>query len=76
VDGQAAVDQFGGEDPTEVVGCEPGRAEADEQPVAAWVFGVGEKKVAPLTEIAQRTTFDPAVTALGALVADRSAGQA
>ncbi|MFC6094385.1 type I-E CRISPR-associated protein Cas7/Cse4/CasC [Saccharothrix lopnurensis] len=47
----------------------------DEQPVAAWVFGVGEKRVAPLTELAQRTTFEPAVTAVGALVADRLAGE-
>ncbi|RKT54136.1 type I-E CRISPR-associated protein Cas7/Cse4/CasC [Saccharothrix australiensis] len=48
----------------------------DEQPVAAWVFGVGEKKVAPLTELAQRGTFDPTVRAVGALVGDRLAEQA
>ncbi|WP_238598463.1 type I-E CRISPR-associated protein Cas7/Cse4/CasC [Saccharothrix sp. ALI-22-I] len=48
----------------------------DEQPVDAWVFGVGEKKVAPLAELARRGTFDPTVRAVGALVADRLAGQA
>ncbi|GAA2689092.1 MULTISPECIES: type I-E CRISPR-associated protein Cas7/Cse4/CasC [Actinosynnema] len=46
----------------------------DERPVAAWVFGVGEKRVAPLAELARRTTFEPAVAELGALVADRLAG--
>ncbi|MFD7659021.1 type I-E CRISPR-associated protein Cas7/Cse4/CasC [Actinosynnema sp. NPDC059797] len=48
----------------------------DEQPVDAWVFGVGEKKVAPLAELARRTTFDPAVREVGALVAQRLAAQA
>ena len=43
----------------------------DEQPVAAWVFGVGDKRIAPLAELAQRTTFDPAVTSLGALISER-----
>ncbi|CCH29290.1 type I-E CRISPR-associated protein Cas7/Cse4/CasC [Actinosynnema sp. NPDC047251] len=43
----------------------------DERPVAAWVFGVGEKKTAPLAELAQRATFDPTVRAVGALVAER-----
>ncbi|MBW4722315.1 type I-E CRISPR-associated protein Cas7/Cse4/CasC [Saccharothrix obliqua] len=43
----------------------------DEQPVDAWVFGVGEKKVAPLAELARRSTFDPTVREVGALVADR-----
>ncbi|MFF0149191.1 CRISPR system Cascade subunit CasC [Amycolatopsis sulphurea] len=43
----------------------------DEQPVAAWAFGVGDERVAPLTELAQRTTFEPAITALGALVGER-----
>ncbi|WP_433264911.1 type I-E CRISPR-associated protein Cas7/Cse4/CasC [Actinosynnema sp. CS-041913] len=48
----------------------------DEQPVAAWVFGVGDKRVAPLTELARRCTRDSAVTEVGALVADRLAVQA
>lgn len=43
----------------------------DEQPVAAWTFGVGDKRVAPLTELAQHTTFEPAIASLGALVAQR-----
>ncbi|XVV06693.1 type I-E CRISPR-associated protein Cas7/Cse4/CasC [Actinosynnema sp. CA-248983] len=45
----------------------------DERPVAAWVFGVGEKKVAPLTELASHSTFDPTVTEVGGLVAERLA---
>ncbi|MEV8442116.1 type I-E CRISPR-associated protein Cas7/Cse4/CasC [Actinosynnema sp. NPDC051121] len=48
----------------------------DERPVDAWVFGVGEKKVAPLTELARHSTFDPTVRTLGALVADRLAEKA
>ncbi|SDP94073.1 type I-E CRISPR-associated protein Cas7/Cse4/CasC [Lentzea jiangxiensis] len=47
----------------------------DEQPVAAWAFGVGDKKVAPLSELAQRSTFDTTVTEVGALVAGRLAAQ-
>ncbi|MET9229148.1 type I-E CRISPR-associated protein Cas7/Cse4/CasC [Lentzea sp. NPDC003310] len=47
----------------------------DEQPVAAWVFGVGDKKIAPLAELAQRSTFDTTVTEVGALVAGRLAAQ-
>ncbi|MEU4805068.1 type I-E CRISPR-associated protein Cas7/Cse4/CasC [Actinosynnema sp. NPDC023587] len=48
----------------------------DEQPVDAWVFGVGEKKVAPLAELARRSTFDPTVREVGTLVAERLAEQA
>ena len=47
----------------------------DEQPVAAWAFGVGDKKVAPLSELAQRSTFDTTVTEVGTLVAGRLAAQ-
>ncbi|MBM7814401.1 type I-E CRISPR-associated protein Cas7/Cse4/CasC [Saccharothrix algeriensis] len=48
----------------------------DEQPVDAWVVGVGEKKVSPLAELARRTTFDPAVREVGALVAQQLAERA
>lgn len=44
----------------------------DQQPVAAWAVGVGEKG-APLAEIADRTTLDGAIHSLGALVAQRLA---
>lgn len=47
----------------------------DEQPVAAWAFGVGDKKIAPLAELAQRSTFDTTVTEVGTLVAGRLAAQ-
>jgi CRISPR system Cascade subunit CasC len=46
----------------------------DEQPVAAWNFGVGER-TAPLAELSDRTTFDTTVGAVGSLVADRLAEQ-
>ncbi|HEX5407459.1 MAG TPA: type I-E CRISPR-associated protein Cas7/Cse4/CasC [Pseudonocardiaceae bacterium] len=42
----------------------------DQQPVAAWAIGVGER-AAPLAQIAERTTLDTAIGALGALVAQR-----
>lgn len=42
----------------------------DETPVTAWAFGAGER-VEPLTEVAQRSTFDSTVRAVGALVAER-----
>jgi CRISPR system Cascade subunit CasC len=45
----------------------------DEQPIAAWHFGVGER-TAPLDETATRATFDTAVSAVGELVASRMAG--
>ncbi|WP_033441493.1 type I-E CRISPR-associated protein Cas7/Cse4/CasC [Saccharothrix sp. NRRL B-16314] len=48
----------------------------DERPVEAWVFGVGEKKVSPLTELARPSTIDPTVHAVGTLVAGRLAEQA
>lgn len=46
----------------------------DQNPVAAWIFGVGER-VAPLTDLAERTTFDKTVDAVGDLVAARLASQ-
>ncbi|WHT23392.1 type I-E CRISPR-associated protein Cas7/Cse4/CasC [Crossiella sp. CA-258035] len=45
----------------------------DETPVAAWTFGIGEKKIAPLAELATHTTFDPAVRAVGELLGQRLA---
>lgn len=45
----------------------------DEQPVAGWSFGVGDR-AAPLAALGERTTFDAAVRGLGELVADRLAG--
>ncbi|GAA3854071.1 type I-E CRISPR-associated protein Cas7/Cse4/CasC [Saccharothrix violaceirubra] len=48
----------------------------DETPVAAWVFGAGDRKVAPLAEIAERTTLGPTVEALGQLVSARLAERA
>lgn len=47
----------------------------DEQPVSAWAFGVGDKKIAPLAELAQRSTFDTTVTEVGTLVAGRLAAK-
>jgi len=44
----------------------------DEVPVAGWSFGVGDR-TAPLAALGQRTTFDTAITGLGALVVDRLA---
>jgi CRISPR system Cascade subunit CasC len=44
----------------------------NQQPVAAWAIGVGER-AAVLGEIAQRTTLDAAITELGGLVAQRVA---
>jgi CRISPR system Cascade subunit CasC len=44
----------------------------DEQPVAGWSFGAGDR-TAPLAELGERTTFATAVTGLGTLVADRLA---
>lgn len=44
----------------------------DQQPVAAWTVGVGER-AAVLDQIAQRTTLDTAITALGELVTERVA---
>lgn len=43
----------------------------DEQPVAAWCFGVGER-VDQLTDLAQRTTLTSALTAIGDLVTGRA----
>ncbi|GAA2833685.1 type I-E CRISPR-associated protein Cas7/Cse4/CasC [Crossiella cryophila] len=45
----------------------------DETPVAAWTFGIGEKKIAPLAELATHTTFEPAVRAVGELLGQRLA---
>jgi CRISPR system Cascade subunit CasC len=42
----------------------------DQQPVGAWAVGVGERAT-PLGEIAERTTLDGAISALGSLVAQR-----
>lgn len=42
----------------------------DENPVACWTFGVGER-IDLLTELAERSTFDTALRALGELVAQR-----
>ena len=44
----------------------------DEQPIAGWYFGAGDR-VAPLTELGEHTTFATAVAGLGKLVADRLA---
>lgn len=46
----------------------------DERPVAGWSFGVGDR-VAPLTQLGERSTFDTTVRSLGALVAGRMAEQ-
>ncbi|TQJ05832.1 CRISPR system Cascade subunit CasC [Amycolatopsis cihanbeyliensis] len=47
----------------------------DQRPVAAWCVGVGDRAAA-LTELGERTTFDVATKAVGALVAERMAGRA
>lgn len=44
----------------------------DQQPVAAWAIGVGER-AKPLAQIAEPATLDGAIGALGALVAQRMA---
>lgn len=44
----------------------------DQQPVAAWAIGVGDR-TAPLSELAERTSLDNAIGALGSLVAQRVA---
>lgn len=46
----------------------------DQDPVAAWSFGLGER-VSPLTELGERSTFDKTVNAVGTLVAERLEGQ-
>ena len=42
----------------------------DEQPVAAWHFGVGER-IAPLAGFSEHSTFSTTIEAVGTLVADR-----
>lgn len=42
----------------------------DQQPIAAWSVGVGERAT-PLAAIAERATLDTAIAALGSLVAQR-----
>ncbi|MBP2473172.1 CRISPR system Cascade subunit CasC [Crossiella equi] len=47
----------------------------DETPVAAWTFGVGEKRLAPLAELATHTTFEPALRAVAETVTARLAAK-
>ncbi len=47
----------------------------DQRPVAAWCVGVGDR-AAGLAELGERTTFDVATKAVGALVAERMASRA
>lgn len=44
----------------------------DQKPVAAWAVGVGDR-AAPLAQIAERTTLDTAIGALGSLLTHRVA---
>lgn len=46
----------------------------DQTPVAAWSFGMGER-ISPLAELAERSTFDKTVNAVGDVVGQRLAGQ-
>jgi CRISPR system Cascade subunit CasC len=46
----------------------------DQQPVAAWAFGVGDRATV-LGQIADRSTLDTAIAALGSLVAERVTDQ-
>jgi CRISPR system Cascade subunit CasC len=46
----------------------------DETPLAAWAVGVGERTT-PLAGLGERASFDTAVAAVGALVAERLAGR-